>query len=48
MRLLVEWGLGEGGLGEYTKRGFMRRGISVSHCLHFVAVMLAKMGTPQL
>ena len=34
--------------GKRTKRGLMRRGILVSHCLHFVAVVLAKRGTPQL
>ena len=47
-KVLVERGLGEEEWKERTKRGFMRRGMSVSHCLHFVAVVLAKTGTPQL
>ena len=31
-----------------TRRGFMRRVRSFSHCLHLVVIALAKMGTPQL
>lgn len=31
-----------------TKRGFILRGTSFSHCLHFVVVALANKGTPQL
>jgi len=31
-----------------TRRGFMRRRTSFSHCLHLVVRVLAKMGTPQL
>ena len=38
----------EVGWAEITKRGFIRRWMSISHCLHCVVVVLAKRGTPQL